>query len=121
MIASLLLIYMIISDRKRKLAKPFHRLVLLMSIFDVFQSLAIVISVAAFPQESNIHGAHGNARTCTAQGFFMVLGFAVPLYNSSLNIFYVLTIRYNFSPKRFAKFEPVLHTIAILIPLALAT
>ena len=113
------IIYMIMSDRKRKLNHSFHRFMLLMSIFDVLQSTTLIVASAAIPKESGIYGAKGNQLTCTTQGFFVVLGLAVPLYNACLNIYYVLIIR-SFSAKRFAKYEPVLHAIAILVPLSLA-
>jgi len=114
------IIYMILSDRERKLVHPYQRLMLLMSIFDVLQSIAVVVSVTAFPKESQIYGALGNARTCAAQGFFMVLGLAVPLYNMNLNIFYVLAIQYRCSSQRYAKFEPAAHAVSILLPLSIA-
>jgi len=114
------IIYMIISDRKRKFNRSFHRLMLLMSIFDVLQSTAMIIANAAIPKESDFYGAKGNNRTCATQGFFIVLGLAVPLYNACLNIYYVLTIRYSISSDRFAIFEPALHAIAILVPLSMA-
>jgi len=120
-LGSLSIMYMIISDRRRKLVQPFHRLMLLMSIFDVLHSVAIVVSTAAAPKESNVEGAIGNSYTCDIQGFFMVLGLAVPLYNSCLNTFFVLTIRYNVSSQQFRKFELVLDAIAILIPLSMAS
>lgn len=119
-LGSSLIIYMIMSDRKRKLDRPFHRIVLMMSFFDVLQSSAMVIGNAAFPKETNIYGAKGNEYTCGIQGFVMVLALAVPLYNACLNIFYVLTIRYSFSSERFTKFEPALHAIAILVPFSMA-
>jgi len=119
-LGSFSIIYMIISDRRRKLGQPFHRLMLLMSIFDILHSAAIVVSTAANPKESNVEGAKGNNYTCDIQGFFMMLGLAVPLYNSCLNTFFVLTIRYNVSSQQFRKFELVLDAIAILIPLSLA-
>jgi len=50
----------------------------------------------------------------------MLLGLAVPLYNSCLNIYYVLTIRYNTSPEAFSKHEYILHAISILLPLSMA-
>jgi len=114
------IIYMILSDWKKKLARPYQRLMLLMSIFDVIQSLAFVVNVTAFPQGSNIYGAKGNWNTCSIQGFLMMLGLSVPLYNSCLNIFYVLTINYSLSPEQFAKFEPALHAVAIFVPICLA-
>jgi len=92
----------------------------MMSIFDIIQSLAMLVGAAAIPRETNIYGAKGNVLTCDTQGFFMMIGYSVPLYNSCLNIFYVLTIQYGITAQRFAKFEPALHAISILIPLSVA-
>jgi len=119
-IGSSSIVYIILSNRKTKLLRPYHRLMLMMSIFDIIQSLAMLIGAAAIPRESNIYGAKGNQRTCNVQGFFMMLGFTVPFYNSCLHIFYVLTILYGISAHRFAKFEPALHAISILVPLSFA-
>jgi len=119
-LGSLSIIYMILSDRERKLVRPYHRLMLMMSIFDVLQSIAFAISVAALPKESTLSGAKGNAHTCTAQGFFVTLGLTVPLYNLSLNIFYVLTIRHRFTSQQFAKLEPAAHVVSILRPFSIA-
>jgi len=116
------IVYMILSDRKRKLDRPYHRLMLMMSSFDIIQSVALAVAVLAIPRESDFYGAKGNIATCKAQGFFLVLGgFAVPLYNSCLNVYYVLTIRYNISLQKFVKFEPILHVFSILYPTVLAT
>jgi hypothetical protein len=38
--------------------------------------------------------AHGSQGTCSAQGFFLQLGIAVPLYNASQSIYAVLVVRY---------------------------
>jgi len=119
-IGSSLIIYMILSDRKNKLVRPYHRLMLMLSIFDVLHSTALCASVTAMPRESDIDGAKGNACTCMIQGFLGVLGLAIPLYNSCLNIYYVMIIAYNISSERFAKFEPILHAVSILCPLTLA-
>jgi len=119
-VGSFFIIYMIISNRKTKLVRPYHRIMLLMSIFDMLQSIAMSVTVAAIPRELSIDGAKGDAGTCKAQGFFIVLGLAVPLYNSCLNIYYVSTIRYRITSQRFAKFEPILHTVAVLGPLFMA-
>jgi len=119
-IGSSAIMYMIISDRKSKLRHPYHRIMLMMSTFDVIQSLTIAVGAAAIPRESDFYGAKGNERSCDAQGFFMMLGYAVPLYNSCLQIFYVLSIRYGISAQQFSKFEPALHAISILFPLSWA-
>lgn len=115
------IIYIILSDRKRKLGRTKNRIMLIMSIFDFFQSSAMALGSIAMPRSSTVYGAIGNPFTCVTQGVFLTLGFAVPLYNTSLNIFYLLQIAYNVSPKVFAtKIEPILHTISITIPVVLA-
>lgn len=114
------IMYMILSDRERKLGRPYHRLMLMMSCFDAIQSLAFAVAPLPLPREDGVYGAHGNSSTCTFQGFIMTLGVAVPLYNSGLNMFYMLTILYNFSSERFAKYEPAIHATAIIVPFSLA-
>ena len=118
-VGSSLIIYMIMSDRENKLARPYHRIMLMISVFDVLQSLALTISVTALPRQSGLTGAKGSDLTCKIQGFLLILGFAVPLYNSFLNIYYVLKIRYNISSQAFAKYEYTGHAICILGPLSM--
>lgn len=120
-IGSSAIIHMILSCRKRKLARPNNRLMIMMSGFDVVQSIAIVVSTAAIPSALEIYGARGNQTTCVVQSIVMALGLAVPLYNSSLNLFYLLTIRYSVNSALFSsKVEPFLHLFSILGPLVSA-
>jgi len=115
------IIYIILSSYRRKIAKPKNRFMLMMSVFDVLQSMAILVSTAAMPRGMGLYGAMGNEATCTAQSILMGFGLAVPLYNSSLNLFYLLTIRYNMTTTRFSnKLEPLLHAFSVLVPLSSA-
>jgi len=115
-------IYMILSDRAEKLARPNHRLMLMLSVFDVLQSAAVTTSTWPFPRNNDIYGSIGNMNTCKVQYFFATLGMAVPMYNASLCILYLLTIKHRLQPRHFAtKIEPFLHTASVLIPLTLAT
>jgi len=117
-VGSSAIVYMVISDGERKLTKPSHRFLLLMSIFDIMQSTAGAFTSMAIPRNPDYPGSMGNETTCTIQGFFLALGLAVPLYNSSLNLFFLLSIRYNIDPKIFSrKVEPYLHAFSILVPL----
>ena len=43
----------------------------------------------------------------------------MPLYDSWLNIYFILTIRHKISSERFLKYEHAMHVIAILLPLYL--
>jgi len=118
MSGSLLLIYMILSRRKSKLTRPKNRFMLMMSIFDVLHATSFIAGTMAIPRESGIYGAIGNSHTCTAQGFIAWLGFVVPLYNNSLNLFYLLTIKYSMDSTDFAqKYEPFCHLLSTLLPI----
>jgi len=120
-LGSAAIIYMILSDWEKKLAKPSHRLMLSMSFFDVLQSAALAMSTLAFPKETLVYGSIGSMQTCKAQYFFYSLGLAVPMYNASLCLLYLLTIRYRLHQRRFSKkVEPFLHISSVLIPLSIA-
>jgi len=114
---------MILSDRKKKLVKPDHRIMLAMSAFDVLSSAGLAASTLPFPQESLIYGSMGNMTTCKVQYFVVVLGLAVPMYNASrCLLFYLSSIHYRPHQRHFAtKIEPYLHTASVLIPLTIAT
>ena len=121
-LGSLAIMRMILSDRKEKLKKPNHRLMLGLSTIDAFHSAVYLMTTLPSPVDSNIYGAIGNTRTCSAQGFFLMLGLAVPIYNTSLSLFFLLTIRYRMRQRDFAnKIEPFLHLVSVLAPLALAS
>jgi len=121
-IGSSSIIYMILSDSKKKLAKPNHRIMLAMSAFDVLSSAALATSTWPYPQETLSYGSMGNMTTCKIQYFFVSLGLAVPMYNASLCLLYLSTIRYRLHQRHFAtKIEPYLHTASVLIPLTIAT
>lgn len=73
-------------------------------------SLAIVIGPVAVPEYidglgSGVLGAKGNESTCKAQGFFKQLGLTAALYNTSLCIYYLLLIVYNWSNTRINKIK----------------
>ena len=121
-ICSAAIIYMMLSDRERKLRKePKCRFLLMMSIIDVLQSIAYAFSSLPVPRESGIYGARGNQMTCNTQGFLFQLGFAVPCYNACLCIWFLRSIKYNMHPNEFRKnIEPYCHTVSLLLPLTTA-
>jgi len=120
-LGSLSIIYMILSDHKKKLQKTNHRLMFSLSVFDCLGSAAYAMTTLVFPSESNTYGALGNSSTCTIQGFFLILETTVPLYNASLSLFYLSTIRRSMHHTKFSTIvEPFLHMISILAPLTIA-
>jgi len=120
-LGSMSIMYIIISARKEKLTKTANRLMLGLSTFDALHSIAYAMTTLVSPRDSKFYGAIGNDRTCSAQGFLLILGLAVPMYNTSLSLFYLLIIRFNVRRATFsAKIEPFLHAVSILAPLTLA-
>ena len=121
LIGSSAIIYMILSDREKKLNIPKHRLMLAISVYDVFQSFALAMSTLPYPKESiddYPYGAIGNMTTCQIQYFFVTLGLAVPIYNAFLCLFYYLIINHRWRPEHFAtKIEPFMHIAACLLQL----
>eukprot|EP00980_Cylindrotheca_fusiformis_P013174 scaffold3347_cov49-Cylindrotheca_fusiformis.AAC.1 len=87
-----------------------------MSVYDVLESVWNFGSTWPIPEGSpDVIWAVGNAATCTAQGFFLTLSVAVPIYNAMLSLYYVLVINYNYTDKRLRNFvEPIMHTVAFV-------
>lgn len=98
----------VLRDKSRR-SKVFHRLVLGLSLTDVVTSSWWVASTWPIPRDSGVLWASGNTKTCTVQGFFLQLGIANPLYNSSLSVYYLLAIHYSYSETRFRFVEPLFH------------
>jgi hypothetical protein len=120
---SAFIIYMILSspDREIKLRKPNIRFLIIMSSFDILQSIAFSVSVLAVPKSTGYYGALGNDITCAIQGFLFQLGFAVPLYNSCLCIWFLMSIKYNVRADAFTKkYERYCHAVSILFPFCTA-
>ena len=71
-----------------------------MSISDIFFSCGLITFNAASPRDVDymVWNARGNSATCTAFGMFTAMGFLGGLlYTCSLNINYLLMVRYNMS------------------------
>ena len=103
------------ASRKRKYHHPYHRLLLGMSIIDIMESIANVFSTWALPSDTeDVWMPLGNRATCNLQGFFVTWSAAVPIYNASLSLYYVLVINYNIPDRKIAQCtEPSMHAIAV--------
>jgi len=118
---SSLIIYHILRGGRNRLSRIRNRLVLGMSIVDVFYSAAFGLSIIPSPQVTSCSIGMGNLSTCTAQGFFMHLGMAVPAYNAMLSLFFLMTICYNMDQNTIVRtYEPFMHAYAVLPPLITA-
>ena len=115
------------SQRREKLSRVPNRLVLAIGIVDIPSSIAIALSTLAVPpvddQEKWSHDDElmGNTASCSAQGFFVQIGMAIPLYTAMLCIFYLCFLCYGLTEKEFIKrFEPLIHLLCFVYPLSSA-
>jgi hypothetical protein len=99
-----------------KLHLSYHRLLFAMSIYDVLESTGNFFSTWPIPAETEgVIWSSGTTVTCSAQGFFLTLGVAVPIYNAMLSLYYVLVIRYHFTEKTLRQWvEPTMHGIVFV-------
>eukprot|EP00934_Nitzschia_sp_Nitz4_P008305 Nitzschia sp. Nitz4//scaffold215_size37433//16057//17935//NITZ4_007751-RA/size37433-processed-gene-0.18-mRNA-1//-1//CDS//3329542151//8295//frame0 len=116
-IGSTCIIIEIVSDRhvsKPKWRNPYHRLMLGMSIYDVLESIFNFLSTWLIPKGTkDIAWAIGNEATCTTQGFFLMLGIAIPIYNACLSLYYVLVINFRYTDTQLRRWvEPSMHLVA---------
>ena len=101
----------------------YHRILFVMSLFDMMSSLAIALTTLPMPSDVSYPysgPSYGTVKTCEAQGFAYVIGSAMTLcMNSVLNIYYLCTLRYNMSEKVFSRYiEPALYILPIISSLA---
>ena len=93
-----------------------------MSLIDIFQSFAYIVSALPLPRETQYYMAMGNAATCSAQGFLVQFGgLGVPCYNASLCFWFLLSIKHNIRPNVFQEtYEKWTHIVSIGLPLSVA-
>jgi hypothetical protein len=121
---SSMIIYDILRDRS-KLGSVFHNLMVAMSVFDIVGSIAWAFSTLPIPEyeygePTGIYGAKGNEATCTAQGFFIQLGYTSIFYNMSLSFYFMLVVRYGMKENQLKKLQLWLNLPALIVGFALA-
>lgn len=122
-IGSSMIIYIILSDRKRKLQRVYHRLLLAYSTIDFVFSINLALSGAVVPKGTpGVWGAIGNQATCEASGFITQFGQSSGLYAAFMCLYYMLILRYDVREETIAKrVEPFVHGLAFLFPLVFAS
>jgi hypothetical protein len=123
---SLWIIVEIITDNNESRPKrnhPYHRLLFAMSVYDVLESVWNFTSSWPIPEGTeDVAWAKGTTATCSAQGYFLTLSVAVPIYNAMLSLYYVLVINYRFSDVFLRRWvEPTMHVVAFVWAFVTAT
>ena len=115
------ILYSIWARRHTKLKDPQHRILGMMSIFDMFYSLCKALTFVLYPRDLGVPGTFGNQATCTMQGFFTQFGYAAGTYNLVLSLYYYLTINRGMKHKDFARvLEKVLHGSVVTLHIGFA-
>jgi hypothetical protein len=111
------IVYVILLDPKRNqnLSKTYHRVLLGLTVTDIFGSIRACTSAFAMPVGA-WWMASGNQATCELQGSLAQIAIGAALYSSCLAIYFWMTIR-NFNKRTIARrVEPFMHGISILFP-----
>ena len=106
------IIYLVFRSSRTKPVTTKQRLLIGLSVADIFVSTAMMFTTMAAPKGTDhVWNPQGNTFTCELQGFFFfTFHLMVPLYNASLCIFYMLVVKYSIADDIMAKrYEPYLH------------
>ena len=121
LVASLSLLIYILSDAKRR-SSTYHQIIMGISSFDVLSSIFFVL--ADIPQPDYTLTKTGleevDTSFCTAQGFFLQLGFTSMFFNVSLTLFYMLTIAQGWTEGKVRRARVYFLTIPFSLGLILA-
>ena len=98
---SSLILWSIWYDRKELLKLVYHRLVLMISLFDFFNSLGmLVLGPWALPRDWEYgRSGRGTIATCEASGFFFTLLFGTMYYSVFLAIHFVMLLRWEWKER----------------------
>jgi hypothetical protein len=121
---SSMIIYDVLRD-KTKRSSLFHTLMVAMSVFDIFGSIAWGLTTLPIPEyeygeTSGIYGTKGNVATCKMQGFLFQLGFISMFYNVSLSFYFLLVVRYGMRELQLKKLQLWFHIPGLIVGFALA-
>jgi len=119
-IGSSVIVYLIMMNQRGTHLKNkiYGRLLLGLCTFDMLSSLWLALGKIPVPRYD---GGFGTRGTCTAQGFFATLGYAVPYYNASLCLYYLMVIKYKKSQSWIKKkLEIYFHLVPIIVNLSTA-
>ena len=114
-----LILYLILTDWKKKKSKKVqYRLLLGRTISDTISSITWIVWSLPIPKNTpNVWGAIGNISTCQLQGFLIQCTISSAIYNGALSHFFYYSIVHGMSDKtyiRSKRWEISWHLLAIL-------
>jgi hypothetical protein len=120
-VGSCTIIYIVTRNRRAGMS-PDQRFLLALSCADILASASMATQAFAVPAQSSFRvWAVGTPATCSAVAALQQVGFASYFYNGALSTWYMMTVRYGYSQKDFARtVEPFLHILAGGYPLVTA-
>jgi len=98
--------------RARSQNYAIDRLLLGMGITDLSFSAGWFLTTWPSPKENAdwLWGASGNTQTCSAQAFFISLGFwGTPIYNTIISFYYRAMIEWNWTDDRLLRYDKYVH------------
>jgi hypothetical protein len=100
----------------------YHRMLLGITFLDMLYAIGSLGGTFVIPASTGVVFGHGTTATCSAQGFLLQTGAALPVYIACLNIYFMLKIRYNVNDTILrSRYEPWLHGIPIVLALSTAS
>ncbi len=126
--SSILIMSIIIRSAPEARSSAYHIIMFFMSFWDIILSLAFALNT--IPMPSDVYEIYpfagkalGTTETCVLQGFLITMGTSfVLLSNTTLNLYYLSTIRYAMSEEKFKRcIMPVMLVLAMAISIMMPT
>lgn len=110
---------------RKKRSSVYHRIMLVLSLFDIASSIALFFGNWAMPRDTEysfIYESYGNMFSCRVQGFLILLGWCgVVACNTFLSLNFLMAVKYNYSNIELKqKIERPLHAVLLLFCLPLS-
>eukprot|EP00980_Cylindrotheca_fusiformis_P017211 scaffold5297_cov104-Cylindrotheca_fusiformis.AAC.4 len=111
---SSVILYMALKSREERKWTPYTRLLIGLSIFDIFSSANMAVSTFLRPSDSHRIWSFGNDTTCSVIGFLTQATHSSACYNAMLSFYFLLTARFGLKNSYIATWiEPLMHFISI--------
>lgn len=107
------------SDRRTRI---FHRVVLMMNIYNMVIASAFFLGTWAVPSSGSFlsYGATGNKHSCRFQGTLINFGYSVNFYYFSLSVIAFLSVKNKFHEEKYKYVEKYIHGIALLFNIVMS-